>query len=124
VDLARESDFLFLCAAGGPGQRHLVDGEMLAALGPEGVFVNISRGWLVDEAALVDAVVTGAIGGAGLDVFDHEPSVPQELIEADNVVLIPHIASNTFETRHDMDRCVIENITSWFAKGHAVTPVP
>jgi lactate dehydrogenase-like 2-hydroxyacid dehydrogenase len=124
VELARHSDFLFLCAAGGPGQRHLVDADVLAALGPEGVFVNIARGWLVDEAALVDAVVTGAIGGAGLDVFDDEPTVPQALIDAENVVLTPHIASNTVETRDDMDRCVIENIRSWFATGTAVTPVP
>ncbi|WP_246632748.1 2-hydroxyacid dehydrogenase [Pseudonocardia nigra] len=124
VELARESDFLFLCAAGGPGQRHLVDGEMLAALGPQGVFVNISRGWLVDEEALVDAVVTGTIGGAGLDVFDDEPNVPQALREADNVVLLPHIASNTFETRQDMDRCMVDNIRSWFTTGQAITPVP
>jgi len=124
VELARESDFLFLCAAGGPGQRHLVDAEMLAALGPEGVFVNISRGWLVDEQALVEAVVSGGIGGAGLDVFDDEPNVPEALRAADNVVLLPHIASNTFETRRDMDQCMIDNIRSWFTTGTAVTPVP
>jgi lactate dehydrogenase-like 2-hydroxyacid dehydrogenase len=123
VELARESDFLFLCAAGGPGQRHLVDAEMLAALGPEGVFVNISRGWLVDEEALVDAVVTGTIGGAGLDVFDDEPNVPAALCAADNAVLLPHIASNTLEARRDMDQCVIDNIRSWFATGKAITPV-
>jgi hydroxypyruvate reductase len=124
VELARESDFLFLCAAGGPGQRHLVDAEMLAELGPEGVFVNISRGWLVDEEALVDAVVSGTIGGAGLDVFDDEPNVPAALREADNVVLLPHIASNTVETRQDMDQCMIDNIRSWFTTGQAITPVP
>jgi lactate dehydrogenase-like 2-hydroxyacid dehydrogenase len=124
VDLARESDFLFLCAAGASGQRDLVDAEMLAALGPQGVFVNIARGWLVDEKALVDAVVNGTIGGAGLDVFADEPNVPQALREADNVVLVPHIASNTVETRDDMDRCMIDNIRSWFAEGRAITPVP
>jgi lactate dehydrogenase-like 2-hydroxyacid dehydrogenase len=123
VELARESDFLFLCAAGGPGVGHVVDAEILAALGPEGVFVNVARGWLVDEPALVDAVVTGTIAGAGLDVFDDEPNVPQALIDAENVVLLPHIASNTFETRDDMDQCVIENIRSWFTKGRAITPV-
>jgi hydroxypyruvate reductase len=124
VELARESDFLFLCAAGGPGVGHVVDADTLAALGPEGIFVNVARGWLVDEAALVDAVVTGKIGGAGLDVFEDEPNVPAALIEADNVVLLPHIASNTFETRDDMDRCVIENVRSWFSTGKAITPVP
>jgi len=124
VELARESDFLFLCAAGGPGVGHVVDADTLAALGPEGIFVNVARGWLVDEAALVDAVRTGTIAGAGLDVFEDEPNVPQALIEAENVVLLPHIASNTFETRDDMDRCVIDNIRSWFSTGKAVTPVP
>lgn len=124
VELARESDFLFLCAAGGPGVGHVVDAETLTALGPEGVFVNVARGWLVDEQALVDAVTSGTIGGAGLDVFDDEPNVPQPLIEADNVVLVPHIASNTVETRNDMDQCVIDNIRSWFSTGKAITPVP
>jgi hydroxypyruvate reductase len=124
VELARESDFLFLCAAGGPGVGHVVDADTLAALGPEGIFVNVARGWLVDEAALVGAVRTGTIAGAGLDVFEDEPNVPQALIEAENVVLLPHIASNTFETRDDMDRCVIDNIRSWFSTGQAVTPVP
>jgi hydroxypyruvate reductase len=124
VELAAASDFLFLCAAGGPGQRDLVDAEMLAALGPEGVFVNVARGWLVDEQALVDAVVSGTIAGAGLDVFADEPHVPQALREADTVVVLPHIASNTDETRHDMDQCMIDNIRSWFATGQAVTPVP
>lgn len=124
VELARDSDFLFLCAAGAPGERHLVGAEMLGALGPEGIFVNISRGWLVDEPALVDAVVSGAIGGAGLDVFEDEPTVPEALRAADNVVLTPHIASNTIETRRDMDQCMIDNIRSWFTTGRAVTPVP
>jgi hydroxypyruvate reductase len=122
VELARESDFLFLCAAGGPGQEHIVDAEILAALGPDGVFVNIARGWLVDEAALVDAVVSGRIGGAGLDVFENEPHVPAALREADNVVVLPHIGSNTMETRHDMDECMIENIRSWFSGNGATTP--
>jgi hydroxypyruvate reductase len=124
VELARESDFLFLCAAGAPGGGHVVDADTLAALGPDGIFVNVARGWLVDEGALVEAVTTGAIAGAGLDVFSDEPNVPAALVEAENVVLLPHIASNTFETRDDMDQCVIQNIRSWFSTGHAVTPVP
>ncbi|GAA5113236.1 2-hydroxyacid dehydrogenase [Pseudonocardia adelaidensis] len=122
VELARDSDFLFLCAAGGPGQRNLVDAEMLSALGPQGVFVNISRGWLVDEDALVEAIVSGTIAGAGLDVFEDEPNVPQALRDADNVVLLPHIASNTEETRRDMDDCMVDNVRSWFAGNGAVTP--
>lgn len=124
VELARESDFLFLCAAGGPGGGHIVDAEMLAALGPDGVFVNVARGWLVDEPALVDAVVTGKIGGAGLDVFDDEPNVPEPLLTADNVVLLPHVGSSSVETRQAMDECLVENVRSWFSTGKAVTPVP
>ncbi|WP_051579769.1 2-hydroxyacid dehydrogenase [Pseudonocardia acaciae] len=124
VELARESDFLFLCAAGAPGGGHIVDADILAALGPEGVFVNVARGWLVDEPALVDAVVTGKIAGAGLDVFDDEPHVPEPLLTADNVVLQPHVASSSVETRRAMDECMVENIRSWFSTGKAVTPVP
>lgn len=124
VELARESDFLFLCAAGGPGGGHIVTAEMLEALGPEGIFVNVARGWLVDENALVDAVVNGKIGGAGLDVFDDEPRVPESLLKADTVVVLPHVGSNTEETRRAMDECMVENIRSWFTTGKAVTPVP
>lgn len=124
VELARESDFLFLCAAGSPGGGHIVGAEMLDALGPRGVFVNVARGWLVDEPALVDAVVNGKIGGAGLDVFDDEPNVPEALLAADNVVVLPHVGSSSVETRGAMDECVVENIRSWFSTGKAVTPVP
>jgi hydroxypyruvate reductase len=124
VELARDCDFLFLCAAGAVGQRHVVDAATLAALGPDGVFVNVSRGWLVDEPALVEAVTTGKIAGAGLDVFENEPNVPQALLDADNVVVLPHIASNTVESREDMDACVLQNIRSWFAGHGAVNPVP
>jgi hydroxypyruvate reductase len=124
LELARDCDFLFLCAAGAVGQRHVVDATTLTALGPDGVFVNVSRGWLVDEAALVEAVTTGKIAGAGLDVFKNEPNVPQALLDADNVVVMPHIASNTVESRKDMDACVLQNIRSWFAGHGAVDPVP
>jgi hydroxypyruvate reductase len=123
IELARESDFLFLCASGARGERDIVTAEILKALGPEGVFVNVARGWLVDEAALVDAVTTGTIRAAGLDVFDDEPNVPAALTEADNVVLTPHIASNTAESLQATDDCVIDNIRSWFTKNEAVTPV-
>jgi len=123
VELAGESDFLFLCAAGGAGQGYVVDAEMLDALGPDGVFINVARGWLVDEDALVDAITSGRIGGAGLDVFDNEPQVPAALLTADNVVLVPHVGSNTLETRHDMDQCMIDNIRSWFTSRQAITPV-
>jgi lactate dehydrogenase-like 2-hydroxyacid dehydrogenase len=123
LELARNSDILFLTAAGGPGVRHIVTAEVLDALGPEGVFVNIARGWLVDEAALVEALQQGRLGAAGLDVFEDEPEVPQALLAMDNVVLTPHIASNTEETMRAMGECLLDNMRSWFAGRGAVTPV-
>jgi lactate dehydrogenase-like 2-hydroxyacid dehydrogenase len=123
VTLARESDILFLCAAGLPGGGKVVTREILEALGPGGVFVNVSRGWLVDEPALVDLLSSGRLGAAGLDVFDDEPKVPEALLSLDNVVLTPHVASNTEETMRAMGECVLGNIRSWFAGEGALTPV-
>jgi hydroxypyruvate reductase len=123
VELARNADILFLCAAGGQGGGHIVTAEVLDALGPQGIFVNVARGWLVDEAALVQALITGRLGAAGLDVFEHEPQVPQELLGLDNVVLTPHIASNTEETMAAMGECVLDNVRSWFAGKGAITAV-
>jgi hydroxypyruvate reductase len=123
LELARNSDILFLCAAGGPGRGHIVTAEILDALGPRGIFVNIARGWLVDEAALVRALCEGRLGAAGLDVFENEPQVPDALLGLDNVVLTPHIASNTEETMRAMGECVLDNIRSWFAGKGALTPV-
>ncbi len=123
VALAQASDILFLCAAGGPGRGHIVTAEILDALGPEGVFVNIARGWLVDEPALVRALKDGRLGAAGLDVFEHEPQVPEELLRLDQVVLTPHIASSTEETMTAMGECVLDNVRSWFAGRGALTPV-
>ena len=123
LELARNSDILFLAAAGGPGRGHIVTAEILDALGPRGIFVNIARGWLVDEAALVRALREGRLGAAGLDVFENEPQVPDALLGLDNVVLTPHIASNTEETMRAMGQCVLDNISSWFAGKGALTPV-
>jgi hydroxypyruvate reductase len=123
LELARNSDILFLCAAGGPGRGHIVTAEILDALGPRGIFVNIARGWLVDEAALVRALSERRLGAAGLDVFENEPQVPDALLGLDNVVLTPHIASNTEETMRAMGQCVLDNIRSWFAGKGALTPV-
>ena len=103
LELAQNSDILFLCAAGGPGRApHRRRARSWTALGPKGVFVNIARGWLVDEAALVEALKEGRLGAAGLDVFEDEPEVPEALLGMDNVVLTPHIASNTEETMRAM----------------------
>jgi hydroxypyruvate reductase len=123
VALAQSSDILFLAAAGGHGGGHIVTAEVLDALGPQGIFVNVARGWLVDEAAMVQALKDGRLGAAGLDVFEHEPRVPEELLGLDNVVLTPHIASNTEETMAAMGECVLDNIRSWFAGKGAITPV-
>ena len=123
VALAEGSDILFLTAAGSHGAGPIVTAETIAALGPEGVFVNVSRGWLVDEAALVAALVNGRLAAAGLDVFQDEPNVPPALLALDNVVLSPHIASNTKETMAAMGDCVLDNIRSWFAGKGALNPV-
>ena len=121
--LALDSDILFLCAAGGQTGGHIVTAEVLNALGPKGVFVNVARGWLVDEKALVEALTAGRLGAAGLDVFENEPHVPEALLALDNVVLTPHIASNTEETMQAMGECVLDNVRSWFAGKGALTPV-
>jgi len=124
VTLAGESDYLVLAVPGGPQTRHLVGAAVLRALGPEGVLVNVARGSVVDEAALVQALQGGVIAGAGLDVFEHEPQVPQALKEMTQTVLLPHIASATVETRQAMSDLVLSNLDGWFAHGKAVTPVP
>jgi lactate dehydrogenase-like 2-hydroxyacid dehydrogenase len=124
--LAAQSDILFLCAAGGPksANKPLVGRDILDALGPRGIFVNITRGWLVDEPELVAALRDGRLGGAGLDVFYDEPNVPEGLFELGNVVLTPHIASSTEETMGAMGENVAGNLVSWFAGKGALTPVP
>ncbi len=122
--LAENSDILFLCAAGGPkGSPPMVGREIFDALGSRGIFVNVSRGWLVDEPELVAALRDGRLGAAGLDVFFDEPHVPAALQALDNVVLTPHIASSTEETMAAMGACVIDNLVGWFSGRGAVTPV-
>ncbi|TCV96728.1 2-hydroxyacid dehydrogenase [Biostraticola tofi] len=122
--LAQSSDFLMVCAPGGAGTKALVNQAVLEALGPEGVLINISRGSVVDEAALISALDTHRIAGAGLDVFADEPQVPVSLQQRDNVVITPHMASATWETRREMSRLVLENVNAWFAGQPLVTPVP
>ena len=113
--LAEWADFLVVASAGGAETRGLVSREILDALGPAGYLVNISRGTVVDEQALVDALQNGRIAGAGLDVFEDEPTVPEALFALDNVVLLPHLGSATTETRDAMGFKVVENLTAWFA---------
>ncbi|WP_454741800.1 2-hydroxyacid dehydrogenase [Cupriavidus necator] len=116
-DLARWADYLVIATAGGPSTRHLVSAAILDALGPQGYLINIARGTVVNEVALVDALVHQRIAGAGLDVFEDEPNVPEALFGLDNVVLLPHIASATHETRQAMAELVFENLQAFFATG-------
>ena len=121
VELARWADILVVITAGGPATRHLVDAAVLDALGPDGFIVNVARGSVIDEAALVRALVERRIAGAGLDVFEHEPNVPAELIALDTVVLLPHIASATHETRQAMADRVFDNLERFFAEGRVIS---
>ena len=95
VELARWCDFLVVIVPGGAATQHLINDDVLNALGPDGFLINVARGSVVDEAALIRALKDKRIGGAGLDVFEHEPQVPAELMALDNVVLVPHIGSAT-----------------------------
>jgi hydroxypyruvate reductase len=115
LELARWADFLVVITAGGAGTRHLIDATVLDALGPQGYLVNVARGSVVDEAALVQALQEQRIAGAGLDVFEHEPQVPHALFTLDNVVMVPHIASATVQTREAMARRVVDNLRAFFA---------
>ncbi len=122
--LAEWADFLVVAVAGGVATRHLVSRDVLTALGPKGFLVNVARGTVIDEAALVEALVQRRIAGAGLDVFENEPQVPQALMALDNVVLLPHIASGTHETRQAMADLVLTNLHSFFDKGRLQCAVP
>ena len=121
--MASWADFLVVACAGGAATRHLVSREVIDALGPQGYLVNVSRGSVVDEPALVEALREGRIAGAALDVFEDEPNVPPALLGLDNVVLLPHVASATRETRQAMADCVLANLRSWFDSGRLLTPV-
>ena len=119
VALAQQADFLVLTLPGGAATRHIINAEVLQALGPQGYLINIARGSVVDQQSLVDALETGQIAGAGLDVFEQEPQVPDALRQRDNVVITPHIASSTRETMAAMADLVFDNMLA-FARGESV----
>jgi len=121
--LAADSDFLVISAAGGPQSRGVVGEAVLNALGPEGILINVARGSIVDEDALVRVLADGRLGGAGLDVFAHEPNVPEALRSMDQVVLQSHRATTTVETRVAMGELVIANLDAHFAGKEPPTPV-
>ena len=124
LSLARDSDFLVLITPGGAGTRHLVNAQVLQALGSKGILVNVARGSVVDEVALIEALEAGVIGGAALDVFEDEPRVPQRLIDLPQVVLVPHIGSATGQTRQAMADLAFGNLREHFAGRPVLTPVP
>lgn len=123
-ELAAGSDFLVLITPGGEGTRHLVDAKVLRALGPKGILVNVARGSVVDEAALVDALEQGVLGGAALDVFEDEPRVPARLLALPHVVVAPHIGSATHSTRQAMADLAFANLQARLAGQPLLTPVP
>lgn len=122
--LAHEVDFLMVITPGGASTQGMIDAQVLAALGAKGYLINIARGSVVDQPALVHAVTTGVIAGAALDVFANEPEVPAALREHDNVVLTPHMASGTWETRGAMADLAFANLQAHFAGKPLLTPVP
>lgn len=123
ADFAREVDFLIVACPGGAETRHIINTAILSALGSDGILINIARGSIVDEAALIVALKNRTIKAAGLDVFENEPRVPAELLELDNVVLLPHVGSATRETRGGMADLVVGNLAAYFSGQPLLTPV-
>ena len=124
VALAAEVDFLMVITPGGAATKGLISAEVLKALGPQGYLINVARGSVVDQTALIKALQDGVIAGAALDVFEDEPNVPEALRAMDNVVLTPHIASATWQTRHAMADLAFGNLQAHFAGKPLLTPVP
>jgi len=123
VALAAACDVLIAIVPGGQGTQHLVGAAVLAALGPDGIFINVARGSVVDQDALIAALQDGTILAAGLDVYADEPNVPDSLRALPNTVLLPHIGSASQHTREAMGKLVVDNIRAWFDTGKALTPV-
>lgn len=124
IDMAHDVDVLLAIVPGGAGTRNLIDADVLKALGPNGILINMARGSVVDEAALIEALKARTILSAGLDVFVNEPRVPDALIAMEHVVLFPHLGSGSVYTRARMDQIVVDNLAAWFAGKGPLTPVP
>ncbi len=124
TDMARDVDTLIVITPGGAATRHIINAEVLAALGPRGIVINMARGTVVDDAALVAALRARTIYAAGLDVFVNEPEVPKEYLELDNVTLFPHLGSSTVATRQKMEQLVVDNLLAWADGRPPLTPVP
>jgi lactate dehydrogenase-like 2-hydroxyacid dehydrogenase len=121
--MAKDVDTLIVITPGGPSTAKMINADVLQALGPRGVLINVARGSVVDEPALIAALKSGGILAAGLDVFAEEPKVPEELRAMSNVVLLPHIGSASVVTRNAMDQLVVDNLKAWFAGKPPLTPV-
>jgi lactate dehydrogenase-like 2-hydroxyacid dehydrogenase len=124
VEMAKAVDVLIMVTPGGAETRHLVGKEVLEALGPNGIFINVARGSVVDEQALIHALKNRTILAAGLDVFEDEPNVPAELIALENTVLLPHVASASVHTRDAMAQLAVDNLLAWLNGKSPLTPVP
>jgi lactate dehydrogenase-like 2-hydroxyacid dehydrogenase len=124
LDMARDVDTLIVVVPGGTATHHLIDAPVLDALGPDGILINIARGSVVDEAALIEALKQRKIMAAGIDVFAKEPHVPAELLAMENVVLLPHVGSASAFTREKMDQLIVDNLLAWAAGKPPLTPVP
>jgi lactate dehydrogenase-like 2-hydroxyacid dehydrogenase len=124
MEMAKAVDTLIVIVPGGASTAKMINADVLKALGPRGVLINVARGSVVDEPALVAALKSGTILAAGLDVFANEPNVPDELKAMQNVVLLPHIGSASVVTRNAMDQLVVDNLKNWFAGKAPLTPVP
>jgi lactate dehydrogenase-like 2-hydroxyacid dehydrogenase len=123
IEMAKAVDTLVVIVPGGASTAKMINAEVMKALGPRGVIINVARGTVVDEQALIAALKSGTILAAGLDVFEKEPNVPDELKAMQNVVLLPHIGSASVVTRNAMDQLVVDNLKSWFAGKPPLTPV-
>jgi lactate dehydrogenase-like 2-hydroxyacid dehydrogenase len=123
LDMARDVDTLMIIVPGGASTRNMVNAEVLKALGPDGVVVNMARGSVIDEQALIEALKNRTIFSAGLDVFANEPHVPKELLDMEHIVLLPHLGSASEATRAAMDQLVVDNVLAWMAGKPPLTPV-
>jgi len=122
-EMAAHVDTLMICAAGGTGTRHSINGDILELLGSQGILVNISRGSVVDTAALTQALRAHRILGAALDVYEGEPQVPPALLELDNIVLMPHLGSGSQHTHRMMAKLTYDNLVAWFETGRPLTAI-
>mmetsp|Transcript_19526 Transcript_19526/g.22347 ORF Transcript_19526/g.22347 Transcript_19526/m.22347 type:complete len:138 (+) Transcript_19526:1-414(+) len=122
--MARNVECLICIVPGGANTKHMINSEVMNALGPQGVLINVARGSVVDEKELITALQEKRLGYAGLDVFEEEPIIPQELRNLDNVVLLPHVGSATIETRAAMGKLTVDNILSYHNDKTVITAVP